>query len=309
MLHSSSSESVASSSPSIAASRGQPHPPSSGNRGPRRNASPQQHSTIEAYRRDVLRFTESYGPLPCTADDLLTYIKVLCRRVMPATILRRAMALQDAHVSRGLPPPTDDARIRLALRLLAAGKLPKEILGDAKELPEPKRSSKAAPMTRALLNRIFDAMGGDSLDRRDRALLLLGFVGGLKRGSLCGLDLNDLTFTEDAMLVRIRSGGSKAEGKAARTIAVPMTRGSLCAATAVLQWISHNALEGASGPLFPRFSRSGEPVLNARLDSAFVSQIVKRRLRDAGVDDVSQFSGESLCRGHLLETNGKQRRS
>jgi integrase len=226
---------------------------------------------------------------------------------MPATILRRAMALQSEHVRRGLPTPTDDARIRLALRSLAAGKLPKDLLGDTKELPEPKRSSKAAPMTRALLNRIFDAMGGDSLDRRDRALLLLGFVGGLKRGTLCGLDLSDLTFTEDAMLVRIRAGGSKAEEKPARTIAVPMTRGPLCAATAVLQWISHNALEGASGPIFCRFARSGEPILTERLDSAYVSKIIKIRLLDTGITDVTAFSGESLRLGNALETNTRRR--
>ena len=307
MFHASISESVASPSLTVVASRGKRRPTAAGHQGPRRHTAPQQDSTVEAYRRDVLRFTESYGELPCTADDLLNYIKALCRRVMPATILRRAMAIQDAHVSRGLPVPTDDPRIRQALRSLAAGKLPKELVGNVKDLPAPKRRIQAAPMTRTLLNRMFDAMGSNSLDRRDRALLLLGFVGGLKRGTLCGLDLNDLTFTEDAMLVRIHASGDRSETIAARTIAVSMTRGPLCAASAVQAWIIHNALEAVSGPLFPRFTRSGEPMLSERLDSAYVSQIIKGRLLDAGISDVTAFSGESLRLGHALETTVRRR--
>ncbi len=307
MFHASISEFVASPSLSVVASRGKRAPTAASHQGSRRHTAPQQDSTVEAYRRDVLRFTKSYGELPCSVDDLLNYIKVLCRRVMPATILRRVMAIQDAHVRRGLPVPTDDSRIRQALRSLAAGKLPKELVGNVKGLPAPKRSSKAQPMTRTLLNRMFDAMGSNSLDRRDRALLLLGFVGGLKRGTLCGLDLNDLTFTEDAMLVRLRDSGGRSEAKAARTIAVPLTRGPLCAASAVQAWIAHNALEGVSGPLFPRFTRSGEPMLQERLDSAYVSTIIKIRLLDAGIADVTAFSGESLRLGHAMEKPARRR--
>ena len=272
----------------------------------------QRDSTVTAYAKDVRQFVETYGgTIPCTADDLVAYIRLLARRVAPATINRRLCALQDAHVQRGLALPTNDPQIREALRLMASGHPPLNLMGDSSGayIPALKRDSRkrsAAPITRTLLTRMLDAMGTGtrSLDRRDKAIFLLGFVGGLKRGAICALNIEDISFTPDAMLVRIRASD---DGEAGRTIALPFTRGPLCAATAVQQWISHNALEGGSGPLMPRFTRSGEPLLEERLDAAYVSKLVKTRLRDAGVEDVAAYSGESLRLGHALETNGRRR--
>jgi integrase len=224
------------------------------------------------------------------------------------------MAIQDAHVQRGLALPTDDPRIREALRRMASGLPPINLGTDIKgsSVLAPKREShkrSAAPITRALLTRMIDAMGTGtrSLDRRDKAIFLLGFVGGLKRGTICALNIDDVTSTPDAMLVRIKAAADGEAGDAGRTIAIPVTRGPLCAATAVQQWIAHNAMEGCQGPLFPRFTRSGEPLLTDRLDSAYVSKLVKARLRDAGVEDVAAFSGESLRLGHALESPGRRR--
>ena len=261
--------------------------------------------------RKILR-TGSYRvrEVPCTAEELIAYIRLLVRRVAPATIVRRVMAVQDCHSQRGLALPTDDPRIREALRLMASGLPPLNLGADIKgaSVAAPKRDSRkrsAAPITRALLTRMIDAMGtgARSLDRRDKAIFLLGFSG-MKRGTICALNVEDLTFTPDAMLVRLKAAG---DGEAGRTIAIPVTRGPLCAATAVQQWIAHNAMEGCSGPLFPRFTRSGEPVLTERLDSAYVSKLVKARLRDAGVEDVAAYSGESLRLGHSREFDGCRR--
>lgn len=275
----------------------------------------QRDSTVTAYAKDVKQFLETYGgTIPCTAEELIAYIRLLARRVVPATVVRRVMAIQDAHVQRGLALPTDDPRIREALRLMAGGwgglqplNLGADIKGSS--VLAPKRDSRkrsAAPITRTLLTRMIDAMGtgARSLDRRDKAIFLLGFVGGLKRGTICALNIEDVTSTPDAMLVLIKAA---TDGEAGRTIAIPVTRGPLCAATAVHQWIAHSAMEGCNGPLFPRFTRSGEPVLTERLDSAYVSKLVKARLRDAGVEDVAAYSGESLRLSHAREFDGCRR--
>ena len=53
----------------------------------------QRHSTVDAYAKDVRQFTETYGgKIPCSADDLISYIQLLSRRVAPSTIVRRVMA-------------------------------------------------------------------------------------------------------------------------------------------------------------------------------------------------------------------------
>ena len=290
-------------------------------RGPSRSSARstrQRDSTVTAYAKDVRQFVTTYGgTIPCSVEELIAYIRLLARRVAPATIARRVMAIRDAHVQGGLASPTNDPRIREALRLLASGSLPLNLMTDFKgaAIPVAKRSDRdeakrgAEPITRALLMRMLDAMGTGlrSLDKRDRALFLLAFVGGLKRGTICALNIEDLTFTPDAMLVRIRGGANNDDQDVGRTLAIPFTRGPLCAATACQQWILHNALEGMTGCWLPRFSRSGEPVLGERLDSAYVSVLVKRRLQDAGITDVSLYSGESLRRGHALESIARER--
>lgn len=288
-------------------------PSSGGRRAPR-------HSTVEAYAKDVKQFLNYGGKLPAEAEDLIAYIRLLSRRVAPKTILRRIMALQNAHIAQGFESPTQDQRVRSALRLMAAGKPPTNLLQDKKNAATASATAAAsprtaAPITRPLLMRILDGMGSGrrSLDKRDRAIFLCGYIGGLKRGAICALNIEDVLVTPDALLLSVVAerarfeDGRQRPGGVGRTVALPFTRGPLCAATAVQDWISHNGMEGQQGPLFPRFSRSGEP-LSERLDAAYVSVLVKERLRDAGVEDVSHFSGESLRRGYERENQSSRRR-
>ncbi len=258
----------------------------------------QQGSTRAAYARDIERFVRVYGgTIPCSTETLVAYIRASAKRVAPATLLRRCMAIQDAHVQAGLPSPTRDSGIREAMRWMAKGQPPVNLLDDkpgASRVKErapgtrPLRSAK--PISRALLMRMLDAMGVGtrSLDRRDRLILTLGFAG-LKRGVICALNVEDVRFVEDAMLLRI----GRREGHAGSDLAVPITRGPLCAATACRAWIDHNQMEGQQGPLIVRFSRSGEAT-EQRLDAAYVSYVVKERLRAAGVEDIGMYSAESL---------------
>ena len=277
----------------------------------------QRASTREAYEKDVSRFIHSYGgKIPCVPDDLIRFITTLVKRVAPATIARRCQSIRDAHVRGGHTPPTDDPRVREALRWMVAGHVPYNLVEPAKNgkkpLPDIRNASKpkrvAKIIDRALLNRMFDCMGTGmrTMDRRDKAILLLGYAG-LKRGAICAINIEDLTFTQDAMLIRIKSTqesddelDNQASETTSRVMAIPFTRGPLCAATACQTWLKHNDLEGATGALFPSFTRSGEPTTD-RLASAYVSVIVKERLKAAGIADVSAYSGESLRRGHLAE--------
>lgn len=277
----------------------------------------QRASTRAAYEKDVTRFIHSYGgTIPCTPDDLIRFITTLVKRVAPATIARRCQSIRDAHVRGGHTPPTDDPRVREALRWMVAGHIPHNLIEPAKNikrpLPEIRNAAKskrvAKIIDRALLNRIFDCMGTGmrTMDRRDRAILLLGYAG-LKRGAICAINIEDLTFTQDAMLIRISStsdSNDEIEGRTteptSRVMAIPFTRGPLCAATACQTWLKHNDLEGTAGALFPSFTRSGEPTTD-RLASAYVSVIVKERLKAAGITDVLAYSAESLRRGHVAE--------
>jgi integrase len=153
-------------------------------------------------------------------------------------------------------------------------------------------------------------MHRSTLDYRDRAMLLLGFGAALSRAQLVALNVADLRFTPDAMIVRVRRNGETrrtGDGVATtgegRQVSVPVTGGELCAASAVRAWIAHAALDANPAapnvPLFCRFDRAGDPTPD-RLDSAYVSMVLKRRLREVGIDP-TRYSAHSLKRGRLVE--------
>lgn len=268
-------------------------------------------TTKAAYSRDLHRFVETYGfKVPCSPEDMLAFIRLIIKKVAPATAYRRCMAVQYAHAQCGAPSPTSDPQVREALRQLAARQVPAYLM-DSKPASKRAKATKvqpkqAKPITRGMLERVFDAMGSGrrSIDLRDKALMLLGFAG-LKRGVMLALNIADCSFTADALLIAVTdvTGDESAERQPAkaRTVAIPRTRGPLCAVTAVEAWLDHLDRRHAAGPLFCRFDRGCDPMPDVRLDAAWASQIVKRRMKDAGYDEVDQFSTESLRRGGAME--------
>lgn len=257
----------------------------------------------EAYDKDVALFTRFGGTIPTDATGLLRYVESMRQRISPATAYRRLMSINRAHLEAGYPSPNAHQDVRALLRTLQSGRFPSKAgakgaksgatAGIAKRVPE-----SAKPLTRQLLLRILDAVHRTMLDRRDKALLVLGFMCGLKRSALVALDVSDCQFGTDAMLVTIRGDKDAGGITPDRILAVPNTGGELDAGLAVKQYIEHLALQPDT-PLFRSYSRAGEPTEH-RLSAAFVSEIVKRRAQAVGLDP-KPFSGESLRRGRALE--------
>ena len=257
----------------------------------------------EAYDKDVVLFTRFGGTIPTDPTGLLRYVEAIRHRISPATAYRRLMSINRAHLDAGHPSPNAYPAVRELLRTLQSGRFPAKAgtkgaksgsgAGTAKRVPE-----SAKPLTRQLLLKLLDAIHRSMLDRRDKALLVLGFMCGLKRSTLVALDVQDCQFGPDALLVTIRGDVSFGGETPDRVLAVPNTGGELDAGLAVKQYIDHLALQPDT-PLFRSYSRAGEPTEH-RLSAAFVSEIVKRRAEAVGLDP-KPFSGESLRRGRALE--------
>jgi integrase len=277
---------------STPASRPTPEPP--------RKARRLRTASRRAYSRDRELFERFGGKLPCQPADIAAFIDKLRTRVAPRTIYRRVHALQTLCRLEGHPSPVD-ADIRVKLRWLQQGKLPPKNGHQQAPSSTGRVSSRSAkPMTRSLLERVLDAVLRTSLDRRDEALLLLGFMAALKRAQLVAINVSDCTFTQDALTVRV-PGDLEAEDEKSRrprTVSVPKTDGMLCAASSVKRLIDHLALP-PDAPLFCSFTRGGDPT-GKRLGAAFVASVVKRRLQVVGIDSKG-YSAESLRVGRLAE--------
>ena len=130
---------------------------------------------------------------------------------------------------------------------------------------------------------------------RDRALLLLGFAGALRRSELVALDVEDLRAHQEGLAVLIaRSKTSQDSGGS--VIAFPRVPGSpYCPVQAVLDW---QVVAGImTGPLFRRLHR-GDRVGTSRLTAQSVALIVKRLAAQVGLE-AERYSGHSLRSGFL----------
>lgn len=149
----------------------------------------------------------------------------------------------------------------------------------------------------------------ETLDRgtlrglRDRAMLLLGFAGGMRRSEIVGLDVGR-DQTEDSsgwieifdkgMLVTLRGKTGWRE--------VEIGRGSsdaTCPVVALQIWLKLGRI--AHGPLFRRVTGQGKTVGPDRLNDQEVARLVKRAALAAGVrGDLPEGEREAKFAGHSL---------
>ncbi|WP_245418300.1 site-specific integrase [Cohaesibacter haloalkalitolerans] len=154
------------------------------------------------------------------------------------------------------------------------------------------------------LMKMLDTLDAGSLrGLRDRAMLLLGFAGGLRRSEIVALDLGRdqtedgngwIEILNDGLLVTLRGKTGWRE--------VEIGKGSssaTCPVEAVQQWIKFGKI--AHGPLFRRVTGRGKRIGPDRLNAQEVSRLVKRTAARAGIrGDLPGEEREKLFAGHSL---------
>ncbi|QRI61482.1 tyrosine-type recombinase/integrase (plasmid) [Shinella sp. PSBB067] len=149
----------------------------------------------------------------------------------------------------------------------------------------------------------------ETLDRgtlrglRDRAMLLIGFAGGLRRSEITGLDLGRDQTEDGRGWIEIFDKGALAtlRGKTGWR-EVEIGRGSsdaTCPVAALETWIKFARI--AKGPLFRRVTGKGKDVGPDRLNDQEVARLVKKTALAAGVrGDLSEAERAERFAGHSL---------
>ena len=147
---------------------------------------------------------------------------------------------------------------------------------------------------------------------RDRAILLLGYAGGLRRSEVVSLDVGK---DDIAHGVRAPDSGGWIEilnDGAVLTLnaktgwrEVEIGRGSrdqTCPVHALEQWLNFAKID--FGPIFVRTSRDGKRALESRLSDKHVARLIKTTVLKSGIraelpekDRLARFSGHSLRAG------------
>ena len=129
-------------------------------------------------------------------------------------------------------------------------------------------------------------------DLRDRALLLVGFAGGLRRSELAAINLIDFERVGEGIILTIRRSKTDQDG-VGRKIGIPFGRTIHRPVKALENWLSTARIE--SGPVFRPVDRHGR-VSVGRLSDEAVSLILRHRMAAAGFD-FTGYSGHSLRAG------------
>ena len=244
-------------------------------------------NTLRGYRSDWTNFAnwcESQGfvALPALPETVAAYLTTVADSGLKAgSIQRRVSAISANHTANAFDSPT----LKAAVKLTLAGIRRK--LGTHQEGKTPVLTVDIA----AMVATVPDSLIG----KRNRALILLGYAGALRRSELVGIDVSDLTFSADGIRLNIRKSKTDQEG-AGQVIGISYG-GALCPVHALEAWLRASGI--VTGPVFRCVTRHGH-VQAERLTAQVVASVVKARSAAAGLDS-KKYSGHSLRAGLVTQ--------
>jgi integrase len=265
-------------------------------------------NTTKAYAKDWAHFTSwcrrrGANALPPAPDLIGLYIancaapdtEAPARPARPlsvSTIERRLSGLAWHYQQRGFALDRKDRHIATVL----AGIRRKHAR------PPVQKEAVLAEDIRAMIATLpFDLRG-----LRDRAILLVGYAGGLRRSEIVSLDHGKDDTPDSGGWVQIEDDGAVLflRGKTGWR-EVEIGRGSsdqTCPVHALEHWLHFAKID--FGPLFRRTTRDNKRALDARLSDKHVARLIKQTVLDAGIrselsekDRLALFSGHSLRAG------------
>lgn len=255
-------------------------------------------NTVRGYASDWRHFAawcETYerDPLPASVETIGLYLGAIAPEFSLATIERRLSSVSAAHRERGLPNPCS----------VSEGPLMRIWRGIVRD--KSRRQDKAEPLMASDLRMIVQNLPrepetGDltPASLRDRALLLIGWTGALRRSELVALTTDDVEFVSgEGLNLFVRQSKTDQEG-------VGLIKGvpygdhvDTCPVTALRTWLQHAGIE--SGPLFRRFYRGGA-IGKKALTAQYVSLILKKHAERVGLS-ADSFSAHSLRSGFITQ--------
>jgi integrase len=252
-------------------------------------------ATLRAYKADWTHFAQwcaahGFVCVPAAPATVGAYLASLAGSHAPTTIRRRLAALGKMHRFNDLPwnPAHRDIQGPLQGALRTHGR--------------PVR--KAAALTLPMLRQLVATCDESARGRRDRALLLFGFIGALRRSELVSLNVEDVAVAAGGLRLRIRRGKTDQVGQGAE-IGLPRGRHvETCPVRAFESWQA--VARRKAGPLFRRIS-TGDGIGDTALHPDAVRRILAHRVGMAGltVDGFDRLSAHALRVGFITAAYDK----
>src|SRR5262245_10205375 len=157
---------------------------------------------------DFVRWCEKYRrvAMPATPDTVAYFLADRSQDLKTSTLKRRLATISEAHRTAGAESPTSSAQVKLVWAGIRREK------GTAQAHGKPVLTRHV----RAMVANLPDSL----LGVRDRALILLGFAGAMRRSELVGLDVTDLASADEGLVVNVRRSKTDQMG-GGRKVGIP----------------------------------------------------------------------------------------
>lgn len=256
-------------------------------------------NTRRAYARQWAQFEDwclgqdvPLRPLPASAETLVEYVNAMAEWDMaPATIEQAIAAIRVRHDRAGHTGAPDTTAAREILRTHR---------GDRAEQGTHKKQAPAITLgPLRLMVAACDTATAAGL--RDRVIVVLGFAGMLRRSELAALNIGDIRFTEDGLVLSIRSSKTDQNAVGAEVLVPPGSHPDTDPVRVTRAWIEHLRGRGiASGRLLRSVTHHGARIGQSLTPTA-VNDAVRRLAAAAGLVDAETYTAHGLRAGGPTE--------
>lgn len=238
-------------------------------------------NTRKAYRHDIRHYENWGGRLPATPECIVRYLETYAPTLNPNTLARRLIAIRHWHTYQGFADPTSHPMIT------------KTMTGIQRIHGKPKAKARALSHQEMQHLAAYLEEIGTAASVRDKALLLVGFYGALRRSELVAIRVEEIEWKEDGIEILLPT--SKTDPThSGQYCAIPRATQGECPVNALEAWLMLSHIQ--AGAVFRRLS-SNEKIGTTPLTPLSVNHILKQRAKQAGLRDIDSLSSHSLRRG------------
>ena len=225
-------------------------------------------NTVKAYAGDWKRFAawcqaNALEPLPASLEAVAGFVTELAEAGKKvATVQRHCAAIAKAHELAGFDSPTAEKKFKVLLEGIARLKGARQKQAPAFTLASFKRAIKS-----------IDVRTPAGL--RNRALLLLGFTGAFRRSELAALNVEDLAFDEEGLVVHLAKSKTNQLGQAEEKAIYYSPDVATCPIRSLQAWL--RAVGREEGAVFVSL-RKNNRLTERRLTDKYINLIAQHYL-------------------------------